>query len=394
MGVNHRDVAARPIVVTDGETRTALACVRALGAAGWRVHVLATRAPGIAGASRFAAEVHRVPDAESEPREWCAAVARIARDTGCALVLPVTEVAMGSLLAFDACAALPVAAPPRGAWERVVDKHALLSEAAACGLAVPEGVLVEDPAGLPAAASALRLPVFVKSRRSRWLEDGRWRRGTARAAHDVEALRRMADEPAFRGGALVQETVPGRGEGLFCLVDQGTTRVRFAHRRLREKPPSGGVSVLSEAIAPDPALAEAGDRLFAELRWHGVAMLEVRRTPEGRAVVMEVNPRLWGSLQLAIDAGVDFPGLLVRLHRCEPLPAVVPAVGNRVRWLLGDLDRLWIAWRDPRQRAALGQSLPAAFLAFVRSFFDGTRAEVERLRDPAPAFRELREWLG
>ncbi len=68
--------------------------------------------------------------------------------------------------------------------------------------------------------------------------------------------------------------------------------------------------------------------------------------------------------------------------------------GVRVRWLWGDLDHLWITWRDGRQRAAIGRSRGAALRAFLRSFFDGSRLEVERAADLAPAWRELRSRIG
>lgn len=390
MTVKHPAAAAEPVIVTDGETRTALACVRSLGARGVPVHVLAARTPALAGASRFATRVHAVPAADTAPEAWAEAVRRIAASLPGALVLPVTEVALGSLFAFDGDRHLSVAAPPREAYEHAVDKHGLLARAAACGLAVPRSVLVEDPAALEKLPPGFSFPLFLKSRRSLWLEAGRWRNGDKALVRTESELRAARTAPGFAGGVLVQEFVPGHGEGLFYLLEHGRVRVCFAHRRLREKPPSGGVSVLAESVAPDPALAAAGDRLFSALGWHGVAMLELRRARDGRAVVMEVNPRLWGSLQLAVDAGADFPALVVALFRGEPLPAVSPRAGVRVRWLRGDLDHLGIAWRSAAQRDAVGRSRSGALLAFLRSFVDGTRLEVERLRDLAPAWRELR----
>jgi predicted ATP-grasp superfamily ATP-dependent carboligase len=212
----------------------------------------------------------------------------------------------------------------------------------------------------------------------------------------VETPGELADAlrlPGMAGGALVQEFVPGRGEGVFLLVDRGVVRARFAHRRLREKPPAGGVSVVSESRLADPDELAACERLVGELGWHGLAMLEFRRTPDGRAVLMELNPRLWGSVQLAIDAGVDFPGLLVELARGAAIQAPVARAGVRTRWLLGDLDHVWIALRRPAQRRALGRSVWGVLAAFVASFFDGTRLEVWRRDDPRPFWRELRERL-
>jgi predicted ATP-grasp superfamily ATP-dependent carboligase len=122
-------------------------------------------------------------------------------------------------------------------------------------------------------------------------------------------------------------------------------------------------------------------------------MVEFRRAPGGRAALMEVNPRLWGSLQLAIDAGVDFPRLLVALYRGEAIASVEPRIGVRTRWLLGDLDHLAIALRRREVRRALGRSAPRVVAEFVRSFFDGTRLDVWRRSDPGPFRSELRDRL-
>src|SRR5205823_2531443 len=111
---------------------------------------------------------------------------------------------------------------------------------------------------------------------------------------------------------------------------------------LREKPPSGGVSVLRESVPVDPIVRDQAIRLLGPLGWHGVAMLEYkqdRRT--GTPYLMEVNGRFWGSLQLAVDAGVDFAYLAWQLalgHRPEIAPSY--RVGVKSRWLLGDLDHL------------------------------------------------------
>src|SRR5262249_37353097 len=156
-----------------------------------------------------------------------------------------------------------------------------------------------------------------------------------------------------------------------------------------EKPPTGGESVLRESIEPDPALLAASERLLQALRWTGVAMVEFRRTPDGRALLMEMNPRLWGSVQLAIDAGVDFPALLVALYRGEKSSPVEAVVGVRTRWLLGDLDHLAICLRRRAVRRRIGVSVARLLLDFLRSFVDGTRLEVFRWDDWRPFAREL-----
>lgn len=382
------------LLVTDGETRVALACVRALAARGHTVHVASAGERSLAGASRHAAGSHAVGDAFEDPRGWAERLLEVADGIGADLMLPLTEVSLGSIYAFDVQDRWPVACPQREAYESVVDKHALLQQAARIGIAVPRTVLFEDPARLGELPEPFDYPVVVKARRSRFLRDGRWHTGDAHIVRTPEELRRLRTVPGFAGGVLLQEFVPGSGEAVFLLTRQGRPLVRFAHRRIREKPPWGGVSVLSEAIVPDPDLLAGSERLLAELDWTGTAMVEFRRTPEGRAFLMEINPRLWGSLQLAIDAGVDFPSLLVALARGAPVVPTEARIGTRTRWLLGDLDHLLICLRRPEVRRLRGRTALGLMWDFLRSFRDGSRLEVLRRDDWRPFLRELREWAG
>jgi len=381
------------VLVTDGETRAALACVRALSARGHRVHVAAASTRSLAAASRYAASAHAVGDPNLDPQGFAERLAAVAAAVGADWILPVTEVSLGSIYAFGVAERCAVACPERAAYEAVVDKHALLERGARLGLATPRSVLIEDPARLPDLPPGFAYPVVLKARRSRFLRGGRWQVGEARVLDGPADLERARSAAGFAAGALLQEFVPGRGEGVFLLCDRGRPLARFAHRRLREKPPGGGVSVLSEATRPDPELLAGSERLLAELAWTGVAMVEFRRAPGGPAYLMEVNPRLWGSLQLALDAGVDFPSRWIALLRGATPPPVDVRLGTRTRWLLGDLDHLLICLRHREVRRQLGKSVPALLRDFARSFFDGSRLEVARWDDPRPFLRELGEWL-
>jgi predicted ATP-grasp superfamily ATP-dependent carboligase len=102
-----------------------------------------------------------------------------------------------------------------------------------------------------------------------------------------------------------------------------------------------------------------------------------------------VNGRFWGSLQLAIDAGVDFPSLLVRCAAGETVPEVRHyRVGIRSRWFWGDVDHLYLRLRNPRAGSRL-----RALLDFFRVRPGRDRSEVWRWSDPAPFVVETLQWL-
>jgi predicted ATP-grasp superfamily ATP-dependent carboligase len=174
-------------------------------------------------------------------------------------------------------------------------------------------------------------------------------------------------------GWLLQEYVPGEGRGLFALFDRGEERAVFMHRRLREYPVTGGASTAAESIE-DPELRELGLRLLRALRWHGVAMVEFKHdSRDGGYTLMEINPKFWGSLDLAIAAGVDFPWLAVRLAMGDEVgPVPTYAVGLRFQWIFSDL----------LHAAARPRDLPAVLSDLRRA-----RREVDR-RDLKPSLVE------
>jgi len=127
-------------------------------------------------------------------------------------------------------------------------------------------------------------------------------------------------------------------------------------------------------------------------------MVEFKRSARtGRGYLMEVNGRLWGSLQLAVDAGVDFPVLLVRTALGERVePVVSYRVGVRSRWLWGDVDHLIARVRHSREQLHLTGDAPSV-VATARDVLRlpkaGERLDVWDRDDPRPFWRETIDWV-
>src|SRR5262249_54023142 len=106
----------------------------------------------------------------------------------------------------------------------------------------------------------------------------------------------------------------------------------------------------------------------------------------------------WGSLQLAIDAGVDFPYLLYQLATGQPIQVPINGYrsGVKSRWLLGDLDHLFLRLFKPEERLHLPPDTPSKWqtlVEFCRFFQRGMHWEVERFDDPGPGIYEWRNYL-
>ena len=110
--------------------------------------------------------------------------------------------------------------------------------------------------------------------------------------------------------SVIQEYIKGDGYGYYALCDNGKILQEFMHHRLREYPITGGVSTCAESIFNEKLML-TGRKIVGGLKWNGVIMAEFKRDCMGDFYLIEINPKFWGSLDLAIVSGVDFPKLLV-----------------------------------------------------------------------------------
>jgi hypothetical protein len=195
-----------------------------------------------------------------------------------------------------------------------------------------------------AAASELGYPVVVKPTVSRELRlDGTIGSYEVSYAADAEQLRRRLG-PIEGSAVLLQRWLPGTGLGVELLMDRGRPLAAFQHRRIREVPPTGGASALRESVDLDADLYDHAVRMLAEIGWTGLAMVEFRRGPDGIGHLMEINGRVWGSLPLAVLAGMDFPGRLADLLVDGPPPEGQPVVTDYRRGVRARNLRLDVGW--------------------------------------------------
>jgi hypothetical protein len=346
-------VSERPWVLvaeTYGQSRAALAAVRALAAAGYRPAATTGARRSLASASRHCARRVTVPMV-TEPgysEESFARAVRDERDRHPYLtVLPTSDAAV---LALGA---------PSG---HLVDKASLTAAAERVGLPTPPTRLFASREDLLDAARGLDYPVVVKPRVSRWAPF------LAHAPGDLV-------EAGERPGELVVQ--PYVGEGLCAvggLMWNGDLLAAVHQRYLRTWPPECGTSSAAESVSPDGAL-EA--KLAALLDGHeGIFQAQL-----AGPYLLDVNPRPYGSLPLAVAAGANLPGLYCDLLRGRPVAPVRARAGAFYRWVEGDVRRLWWDVRRGRTRlwSALWELRPRR----------GAAHSTESLWDPGPMAARL-----
>lgn len=349
----------------------------------------------LAFASRYASAQFVAPNPLREPRAYHAAVIDAGRRFNADAIIPVADQSI-LVLGEDEREVAPMrlVGPSRAAFERISDKHLLLDRAERVGIRIPAQAIVAGPieqSSLPPVA----YPVVVKPHRS---VAGRQRLSVAYASEPDALHRILMALPPDAYPVLLQERLSGPGTGVFLLRWEDRIVASFAHRRLREQPPTGGHAVMAESIIPPPELLERSIALLAAFGWNGVAMVEYKLDRDGGCpYLMEVNGRFWGSLQLAIDAGVDFPALAVDAAMGRPLPPTPPAYrpGVRLRVWWEDVDLVLTRFRRSREALGLPATAPSAW-SVARDFLHWTRHDrIETLRrdDFRPFLRETAQWV-
>ena len=339
------DRSSIPVLVPQAGSLGAIGVIRSLGRAGYPVHACADSPDALGLASRFvrSARVHP-PPASPEFLPW---VRETVRALGIRAIVPSESFLLGLRSALGEFQhLLPFFDPAR--IEIAFSKADLVS-ALEGDPHLPPSVVVEGEPPPIERLACLGTPLWLKADAVHGLAGAPsrvLRVGSAKEAR-VE-LRRWL--PHYRR-LVVQGHVPGEGVGIFALMVNGHPRARFTHRRIHEVPYTGGVSSFRESVR-FPDIEAHALSVLRRIGWNGVAMLEYRRDPATRDFrLVELNARFWGSLHLALAAGVDFPRLLVDswFGAREREPSWKPGVRCR-QTIPGELQHVWSVLRDPSVR--------------------------------------------
>ena len=371
----------RALLVEDGQSRGALAAARALRKAGWDVGVAAPESQGLASWSRTVKWRHRAAAVSTSPDRFIADVARAVSEGSYDIVFPCGDAEVFALSAGRSQIDSVVPYAGHDVVMHSFDKLELADAASECGLAVPWTAVATDEA-----LAGSHLPAIVKARlhsppggNSARLEVG--------VAHDAEEARRLIVSIRAAGGEpLIQEMVEGELCALTLLLDQEGVVLGEVQQTAHGTWPRGaGASVraITEPVS-EPTRA-AAVKLLTSIGWFGLAELQFIRPPSGEPRLIDLNGRFYGSLALAVRAGVNLPALWAgaamergssRQSEGNGGAAFSSArPGVRYQWLEGDLRR------SLQSGAPVGQ-----IMSCIRYSF-GAAHSIWSTRDPWPGLR-------
>jgi predicted ATP-grasp superfamily ATP-dependent carboligase len=338
---------AAPCIVLGLESQIGLAIVRELGRAGIPV-IGVTHSPRAIGLrSRYLMQ-KVVVEARSEA--LLGALRALGQQHGPCSLLAISEVNLAWLDQHRGELGVVQPALPGSEQLRwVLDKSRTLQAARSVGIDVPES---QEPTELGAAIAlgdTLRYPAVLKWKDPNAVAPALRALGLpllkTEYVHDRAGWLAAAKRYAPLGQwPIVQAYCPGVGLGQFFFMHHGQAVRRFQHVRVAEWPPEGGFSSVCDAVplSEHRDLQALSIRLLQHIGWEGVAMVEYRWDPQsGRAVLMEINGRFWGSFPLAVHAGAGFARLAHATTLGLPAPKLPePLARLRCRMVSTELKRL------------------------------------------------------
>lgn len=351
-----------------------LAAIRGLRACGYEPWVATVTHPSYGARSRDSAGTVRVPDPAVDRDAYVAALAREAEALGVRAVIPGTEVGLVALAGSQSAFAeeVVVGSGDAGMVARATDKLELDGLAAEAGLRTPSTTCVtadEARSGLVEVA----LPAIVKAPRTSTPTSGGGFAvaGARRAESRDELVDAIAALP--RGLALVQPALDGDLAAVAGVAWKGEVVATSHQVATRVFPPGAGISASAETVRRDPDLDAGVARLMAAIGWSGIFQAQFIRSAAGNYLI-DLNLRIYGSLALAIAAGVNLPAIWADL-----LLGGKPTVGDY---------RAGVRFRsEERELAALVQAIRSGQWGLAAAILRPHRATIHAvtsLRDPLP----------
>lgn len=382
----------RRILITHGRSRMSYVAAKSLHKAGFDVFVSDASPVNMTRSSRFVAGFDRTPDAFGAPLAYVERLAHIVTKRNIDILLPGHEDVFSIQKYADRLPSnLLVAAPPYAALCAAGDKLGIVRVAESAGVAAPLTVAIRDLAELKQAAGQLSFPLIVKPR---YGSGGKEVRLVHSVAELVSEYTRIVQtyQWAQEMWPVLQEYIPdGQLFGVCFLAKEGRVKACFTERYLRCKQNSFGTSVLRERC-DWKMLADAAEKIVAGLQWTGIGHLDFIANPStSQPYLLEMNPRWWGALNLAVANGYDFPlGLVSMLLDGEPVSSAFCEIrpARRSLWIVGELVAC--------QSEVMQGKLFAPLASLRRTLFPGRNTIYDDFSwsDPLPLLAETLQYLG
>lgn len=263
--------------------------------------------------------------------------------------------------------------------EQTMDKSFLMQYATEHGIPSPLTYFPSSPDEVLLMKDEIRYPVAIKPSRQ---EGGIGITYVDEPDDLAVSFKKIFD---LHGPAIIQEKIPISEKYTVGLLVDKESKVRRACvlKEIRNYPNPVGPACCVETV-DRPDILKRCIGLVESLHFYGIADIDVVIDGrDGSFRILEINPRFWGSLQGAINAGVDFPYLLYLLARGEEIE-------KDLHYTLGVRTRILLPNEYRRLRGILLGNFPGRYkvaaLAEFLNFFDYSGDYILDKGDVGPFF--------
>lgn len=177
------------------------------------------------------------------------------------------------------------------------DKNLTMQECMKNGIPCPHTVESDTE------ISSLKIPIVIKPR------TGCGAVGFHVAETFDDAIKYLSSATRKFGPCLIQEYIPQTGlqyKAEIFMDSNGVVKSAVVFAKVRWYPVNGGSSTLNKTV-DRPDIVESCTKLLKAINWHGYADIDLIQDPRDNvAKIIEINPRITGSVKICFKAGVNF----------------------------------------------------------------------------------------
>lgn len=382
------------VLVAEGENPVAMPIIRSLAGKGINVTAMASIKRPFTRLSKYCRNLILVPSMAQE-KEYAIAVEKIVKRAKFDVLFPIFEWSLIPISKnrdkIGSYVKLPIAR--HESILKCYDKLSTLKLAIEKDVPVPKTFFVRDVSELRKAAEEVTYPAVVKPRWSMvWKGDKAFHRRSGFVNSQEELIATYYSIHRYFPFPMIQEYVPGINFSVAALYNRGKPRAFCCIKVYRAWPPTGGNSCFRESFELDSRMRSFSERLLEALDWHGIAEVEFRLDLRDNVPkLMEINPRFWGSLCVAVKAGVDFPYMLYRTAMDGDVNGVFHyKVGVKGRYFEQDLLYILSLWKNRADNPVVIKNERVRFLAGWLKFYEhGIFYDLFEWNDPLPFLYSL-----
>jgi predicted ATP-grasp superfamily ATP-dependent carboligase len=340
------------VFVLDGRSLASLAIVRSLGKKGFEIQCGEEFGLNLTRFSKYVKKSWIYPSPNSNPDAFIQEIKKITEQEKFDMIIPVRDdtTLLIAKHAQDLSHITNLYIAEYDAIRLLQDKAETIRIAQKCGVPHPRTWFPEET-DLKEILKNLKTPFLIRARISSGSRGIAFVRKADDFFEQYESVKRDFGEP------MIQEYVQKKSYCTACvLLDHHSDEVAsFAYERVKEYPLSGGPTVVGISCKNDEVIGYAIS-LLKSIGWRGVAEVEFIIDQQGIPKLLEVNPRFWMPLNLAIQSGVDFPYLLYQLAMKNPVSKPETyTIPMKYRWVIPN-EILWTL-ASPHKKQAFRELL-------------------------------------